>query len=99
VIAALERTATAGGVTAAICAAPLVLDRAGLLEGATKTSHPSVKEELPAEGYLEDRVVTSGKVVTSRAPGTAMEFAFTLLGELRGAAVVDEVNQGVLARL
>ena len=99
VIAALKRTAEAGGFTAAICAAPLVLDRAGLLDGATQTSHPSVEEELPLDGYLEERVVTSGKVVTSRAPGTAMEFAFTLLGALRGAAAVDEVNQGVLARL
>ena len=99
VIGALKRTAEAGGFTAAICAAPLVLDRAGLLDGATQTSHPSVRGELPAEGYLEERVVTSGRVVTSRAPGTAMEFAFTLLRELLGDAAVEEVNQGVLARL
>lgn len=99
VIGALRRTAEAGGFTAAICAAPLVLDRAGLLAGGCQTSHPSVRDELPAAGYLEERVVTSGKVITSRAPGTAMEFAFTLLGELLGEQAVAEVNQGVLARL
>jgi 4-methyl-5(b-hydroxyethyl)-thiazole monophosphate biosynthesis len=49
--------------------------------------------------YAEARVVVDENVVTSRAAGTAMEFAFQLVEILCGPAKVAEVNQGVLARL
>jgi 4-methyl-5(b-hydroxyethyl)-thiazole monophosphate biosynthesis len=44
-------------------------------------------------------VVVDGDVITSRAPGTAMEFAFQLVEYLCGKAQADKVNQGVCARL
>ena len=62
-------------------------------------SHPSFEGALPAAGYTQDRVAVSSRVVTSRGPGTAMEFAFELLRELGGDDAVREVNQGVLAKL
>lgn len=83
----------------AICAAPLALASAGVLSGIEATSHPGVREEMPGDGYSEKRVVDSDGVVTSRAPGTAMEFAFTLVARLFGEEKVKEVNQGVLASL
>jgi len=84
---------------AAICAAPLVLQSAGLLHDRVLTSHPSVKEDLKGVRYSEDRVVVDGNIVTSRSPGTAMEFAMKLVEILFDEGRVETVNKGVLARL
>ena len=86
---------------AAICAAPTVLGAYGLLHNRAATSHPSVREEVEAVAgkYSDDRVVVDGPVVTSRAAGTAMEFAFKLVELLVGPEKAKEINQGVMARL
>ncbi|MCH8158132.1 MAG: DJ-1/PfpI family protein, partial [Nitrospinae bacterium] len=73
-----------GKTLAAICAAPIVLEAAGVLKDRKRTSHPSVKEGLTGELYSEDRVVVDGNIVTSRGPGTAMEFALKLVELLFG---------------
>jgi len=88
-----------GKYLAAICAASTVLSNAGVTKGRKITSHPSVKSELKHEIYSEDRVVVDGNIITSRAPGTAIEFAFKLIELLYGEEKVEEVNSGVLARL
>lgn len=95
----VKEQASRGRYTAAICAAPTVLHAVGLTAGRTLTSHPSVQGTLTASRYLEDRVVIDGTLVTSRAPGTAMEFAFALVEVLCGKEKVEEINRGVLARL
>ncbi|MDT8317687.1 MAG: DJ-1/PfpI family protein [bacterium] len=88
-----------GKYLAAICAASTVLSNAGVTKGRKVTSHPSVKREFHHEIYSEDRVVVDGNIITSRAPGTALEFAFKLVEVLYGPEKVAEVNVGVLARL
>ncbi len=84
---------------AAICAAPTVLAAHGMIAGRRLTSHPSVKEQLSGAVYDEGRVVVDGRLVTSRGPGTAMEFAMTLVEILMGRRKMEEVNQGVLAKV
>ncbi len=84
---------------AAICAAPVILQSAGLLEGQSLTSHPSVKEELKDVPYSENRVVVDGNIITSRSPGTAMEFAMKLVEILFDADRMETVNKGVMAKL
>lgn len=93
------RHARAGKWLAAICAAPLVLHDAGLLAGRRATSYPSVKDQLTGVHYVEDRVVVDGTILTSRAPGTALEFSLKIVELLCGANLAAEINQGVLARL
>ena len=97
--ALLRRLADAGKYTAAICAAPKVLARAGLLEGRDATGYPGIIDAmgLPATRVLEEAVVTDGKVVTSRGPGTAMDFALALIEHLLGRAARDAV-EGPLVR-
>lgn len=85
-----------GRLVAAICAAPIALARAGVLEGETFTSYPGM--DLPAEGYSEERVVVSGNVITSRGPGTAMEFAIELVRLLLGDEIASDVSGELLAR-
>ncbi len=82
----LKRLSGQGAYTAAICAAPRVLARAGLLEGRRATSFPGTLEALDlARTEITTRPVEiDGKVVTSRGPGTAMDFALELIELLRG---------------
>jgi 4-methyl-5(b-hydroxyethyl)-thiazole monophosphate biosynthesis len=90
----LRRTAAAGGYTAAICAAPKVLAGAGLLDGRKATGYPGVLDRLnlPRTELLQRAVVTDSRIVTSRGPGTAMDFALELIERLLGKTKRDEVE-------
>ena len=88
-----------GRYIAAICAAPTVLLSTGIPGRHRLTSHPSVKSEFKQENYSDERLVLDGNLITSRAVGTAMEFAFKLVELLYGKEKVEEVNAGVMARL
>jgi protein deglycase len=90
----LRRLAERGQYTAAICAAPGVLAKAGLLSGRQATSFPGflTPENAPGTRLLEEPVVEDGKVITSRGPGTAMDFALALIERLAGAPVRHEVE-------
>lgn len=95
----LEEAAAKEKYLSAICAAPSILAAGGYLAGKKGTSHPSVRAKMEGVDYSEARVVVEGKTVTSRSPGTAMEFAFTLVRLLVGEEKAKEVNEGVMARL
>lgn len=94
----LKKMAAAGKYTTAICAAPIALAEAGLLGGKKATSYPGFldKLNLPTTTYLNDAVVVDGKVVTSRGPGTAMDFALELIALLQGQAKRDQVEAGLM---
>ena len=61
------------------------------------TSYPGFAQGLGGATYVEDRVVVDGKVVTSRGPGTALEFALTLVRLLKDEAAAKELKQAMLA--
>lgn len=98
IIALLKKMAEQGKYTAAICAAPTVLAEAGLLVGKRVTSYPGFLDKLdvPGMAYLKDAVVKDGKILTSRGPGTAMDFALALIEALAGKARRDEVEAGLV---
>lgn len=93
----LTDTAGRGGFVAAICAAPKVLVNAGLLRGRRATSFPGALDGLALDGIelREDDVVIDGRVITSRGPGTAIDFALVLIEELMGGAVRERVEAGL----
>ena len=84
---------------AAICAAPLVLKDAGILKNRCATSHPSVQNDMQGISYQDERVIMNGHIVTSKSPGTAMEFSLKLVEILFGRERMDVVNKGVLAKI
>jgi 4-methyl-5(b-hydroxyethyl)-thiazole monophosphate biosynthesis len=86
--------AAEGRWVAAICAAPSVLAAAGVLAGRRATGFPGVLEalELPDVDLVAEPVVVDGNIVTSRGPGTAMDFALTLVELLEGAERRREVE-------
>lgn len=92
----LKSQADSGKRLAAICAAPIALGAAGVLEGKRATSYPGFEEGLTGATCVEDRVVVDGNVITSRGPGTTMEFALALVQELRGAEVSQALREGML---
>jgi len=88
----------AGKPIAAICAAPMVLGRAGLLQGHTATIYEGMEEELIGAVSSQEKVVISDNIITSKGPGTAMDFALAIIEYLKGSQVADEVAAGLLYR-
>jgi len=86
IINLLKKMAADGKYTCAICAAPTVLAKAGLLDNRNATAFPGTLEKLnlPFTQIRSDPVVIDGTVVTSRGPGTAMDFALVLIEILCG---------------
>lgn len=84
---------------AAICAAPTALLAHGWLKPEHKIiSHPSVHALFPAgQVQATRRVVVDGKLITGMAAGSAMEFAYEIVRQLRGSEAVAKVNHGVYA--
>jgi protein deglycase len=99
ITALLKKMGEQNKLIAAICAAPIILKKRGLLKEKKRTSHPSVKEELSGEYYVEERVVVDHNIITSRSPGTAMEFSFKLVEILYGKDRAKLINKGILANI
>ncbi len=88
----IQQMAAEDRYTAAICAAPKVLADAGVLEGKEATSYPGFLKQTNAIEVEGADVVTDGKVVTSRGPGTAMDFALELIALLSGEEKRQQVE-------
>jgi 4-methyl-5(b-hydroxyethyl)-thiazole monophosphate biosynthesis len=90
----LVRMANSGRFTAAICAAPKVLAAAGVLENRNATSFPGFLSTADVSGLTlsEASVVVDGRVITSRGPGTAMDFALALIEALNGPVARADVE-------
>ncbi|MBU1447597.1 MAG: DJ-1/PfpI family protein [Gammaproteobacteria bacterium] len=85
-----------GRYVCAICAAPSVLATAGLLDNKLATSFPGSLDPFPKVKRQPQAVVEDGKLITSRGPGTAMDFALTLVERLCGNAKRMEVEAGLV---
>lgn len=90
----LKTMANSGKFTAAICAAPKVLAASGVLTGKRATCYPGhISADNPQQIQLsEDPVVIDGNIITSRGPGTAMDFSLNLIEHLVGKTCRDEVE-------
>ena len=96
VVALLTRHLEQGKRLGAICAAPTVLERHDLVTGKTITCHPESRDAIKKARISDDRVVKDGLVITSQGPGTAMEFALSLVETLAGKDKVEELKKGLL---
>ena len=85
-----------GKYVTAICAAPSVLAAAGLLDGKHATSYPGTLDAFPQVRQQHAAVIEDGKLITSRGPGTAIDFALLLVERLVGKAKRDEVETGLV---
>lgn len=86
--AALELTKRAwreGKYVCAICAAPTILAKLGLVEGAPVTCYPGKEKEMGEAQLVNAGVVRHGRLITGRAAGSAIDFSLALIEALRGA--------------
>jgi protein deglycase len=90
----VQHAAGTGKLVAAICAGPIALEAAGVLAGKRATSYPG--NELPSADYVEERVVADGLLITSRGPGTALEFSLALVERLKGPNAANELRASML---
>jgi len=95
IIKLLQRMAQQGKYVTAICAAPAVLATAGLLDEKQATSFPGALTPFPKVKLQHAAIAEDGKLITSRGPGTAMDFALTLVERLTGSAKRQEVEAGL----
>ena len=91
----VRRLHDAGRPVAAICAAPMVLAATGVLDGRRATSYPGFLDDAHKATVVDEAVVVDGSVITSRGPGTALDFALTLVEQLAGG----DAREAVEARL
>ena len=94
----IEATLKNGGRLAAICAAPLVLGRRGLLEGKRATCYPGFEDELVGAEVSSDGIVTDGNVTTAKGMGVALEFAKELVRLTLGEEKALEISAAIMER-
>ncbi len=83
-------------LVAAICAGPIVLERAGIIQGKRITSYPGFKKQLPGGAYQEENVVQDGNLITARGPALAVDFAVEIVICLLGEKKAKELKDGIL---
>jgi len=90
--AIIRRLHDGGRRVAAICAAPMALAAAGVLAGRRATAYPGVLDRAADVTLVDEPVVVDGRVITSRGPGTALDFALELVAQLQGAGARQQVE-------
>ncbi len=93
--AAILHCAQGGRRIAAICAAPSILGHLGLLKGQTATCFPGFEPELGAKTLSKDPVCVSGRFVTARGAGVAVDFALKIVEILCGAEKSRQIRQNI----
>lgn len=83
------------GRIAAICAAPLILGRRGLLRGKRATCYPGFEEELVGAAIQDAGVVTDGSITTARGMGVALDFALELVSLILGEEKKNEIREEI----
>ena len=96
VISLIRKMQERGAVVSAICAAPIVLAKAGILEGKKVTGYPGFEKELTGGDYREETVVSDGNIITSRGPSMAVWLALHLIERLTSREKMEEIKKGLL---
>ncbi len=96
----IRKVAKAGKLIGAICASPaVVLAPAGILEGKRATCYPGFEDEFGSKVvFTEERVVRDGQVITSRGPGSALEFSLELVSHLVNDETAKKLAQTMVAK-
>lgn len=98
VITCVKNFCKDGKLVCAICAAPCVLERAGLLAGLEATSYPGMIDPASCGRYVEEKVAKDANIITSRGPGTALAFSYEILRSLGLSAEADRLEKNMIYR-
>jgi 4-methyl-5(b-hydroxyethyl)-thiazole monophosphate biosynthesis len=98
VIEFVKKMFDSGNLCAAICAAPLVLAKAGILKNRKATCFPGEENKLEGAVFVDQPVVVDGNIITSRGAGTAVPFALEIISCLAGRASADTIARSIVYR-
>jgi 4-methyl-5(b-hydroxyethyl)-thiazole monophosphate biosynthesis len=96
VVDRLQQFFEGGKWIAAICAAPMILGHQGILRGKRATIYEGMEAELVGATFVREKVVVDEKIVTSRGPGTAMDFALKIIELIKGSESAAEIDKALL---
>ena len=84
----------------AICASPaVILLHMKSLNLKNATCHPSFRDSMPNDIFVNENVVQDGRVITSQGPGTAMAFSLALVAELHSEEVAQQLAESMVCHL
>ncbi|KAA6351055.1 putative cysteine protease YraA [termite gut metagenome] len=83
---------------AAICAAPSILGKLGLLKGKKATCYPGFEKHLKGAKHTGEQVVTAGNIITGKGPGATIEFALTIVEKLVSKEKAGELAQAMCVK-
>ncbi len=83
-------------LVAAICAGPIVLQEAGIIDNREITSYPEFEDQLEGCKYCEEAVVRDGNIITARGPSIAADFAMEIIDYLMGQGKIEELKREIL---
>ena len=87
-----------GKLCAAICAAPIVLGKAGVLQGFLATCYPGHEQELTGAEIVNEPVVHDRNIITSRSVGTAIPFVLELIACLVSGDAAEKTGAAILCK-
>ena len=95
---ALRVASSSNAYLAAICAAPIALEAAGVLTGRKVTCYPAdaVTNDIKSATLCDAPAVTDGNIITGRGPGWAVEFGLAILSHIKGQEIADKVKAGLM---
>ena len=85
-----------GGHICAICAAPSVFGRLGLLQGKKATCYPGFEHYLKGADVRADKVVTDGKIITAKGMGCAIQFGLAIISALKGEKTSAKIADSIM---
>lgn len=93
----IDAMKSSGGFIAAICAAPYILGKRGLLEGRMATCYPGFEDRLEGAEVYDCDVIRDGEIITAKGPGVAVDFGLELVAALKGEDTAERLREGAIA--
>jgi len=98
VIETVKRLNQNNKLVAAICAGPIVLEKAGVIKGKKITSYPGFQDQLSSGIYQEQDVVRDENIITAKGPSLAVYFAIEIVEYLLGSEKATELKEQILLK-
>jgi len=97
IISILKKINSTGGLTAAICAAPIVLSEAGLLNNKKFTCYPGHEDEITGGKHIKENVVIDGSIITGIGANCASLFALAIVEFLKDKKTMENIKEKMMS--
>ncbi len=92
---AVNKAFNDGKLVCAICAAPMILGKMGVLQNKKATCYPGFEKYFENAEYVKEAVVKDGNVITSNGMGSALEFAFEIVTSIKGREIAEKIKKEI----